>query len=81
MKTKKERVAPPVKVVHFRNLPPKCGWEEINEHLTNYSIELHHIYNTQALVQFTNSEEANKFISNNKNSRYFNISCWVCKIY
>ena len=66
MKNRKPTVAPPFKVVHFRNLPPKCGWEEIEEKLGSYTIEQHHIFNNQALIQFESSDDAKGFIAASK---------------
>lgn len=60
-------VSLPSRVVHLRNLPPKCGWEEISEHFDNLNIEQHHIFNNQALIQFVSSDEAKLFLSSNNN--------------
>jgi len=60
--------APPSRVIHLRNLPPKCGWEEIFENLQGYDIEQHHMFNNQALIQFVNAEDACDFLEKSNGS-------------
>ncbi|KAH0786278.1 polypyrimidine tract-binding protein 3 [Histomonas meleagridis] len=58
-------IAPPSRVVHLRNLPPKCGWEEISVHFETSTIEQHHIFNNQALIQFESADDAKLFLEQN----------------
>ena len=57
---------PPSRVIHLRNLPSKCGWEEISDHLNGYDVEQHHIFGNQALIQFISSNDALNFLENSK---------------
>jgi hypothetical protein len=56
------------RLVHITNLPPNCRWDSISPYITPAnSIELHHLFARDALIQFSNSRLARHFISTYNN--------------
>ncbi|KAK8890487.1 hypothetical protein M9Y10_035263 [Tritrichomonas musculus] len=49
------------RLLHFENLPPNCTWNNIYPFISSFQIEHETIFGTQALVQFSNPQQAQRF--------------------
>ena len=51
------------RLIHMKNLPPECQWSEISNLFQNFTVELHHFFGKQALIQLNDSPSARSFIA------------------
>jgi len=51
------------RVIHLYNLPHGTEWKSIESYFEGYIIEFSHFFSSQALIQFSSSEMARKFMN------------------